>query len=1380
MRTHQRIRMNVAVAFLISFLGIGLFIPDTTNARLKNSAEQPQVSMLQQGLQKSTQLNLPGSMLSWIGQGNLTTYTISNTGQNGYFEPPPGWSGYNDEFPFGYTSGNGRTGEFPRGTAQYYVWAAGVWIGAKAQGWDKPRVATAAYYSDQSVLSRLWQSNEIFNSSNAPESNLEGALMFKQKNQEPQDYQTNWAYFVPKSGDMILDYNQYTHSQGDTVYRLDYTDINQRRRHYFQTADISVDTNLIYLRPNRTFKDTTGLPEPEIKRLVYGDIVSDEDTYAMFGDMVPEDDAVTMFTFGYDEKPVGISVVQRTYSWGIDDWIYLDYKITNMNDFPLDSVYIGYFMDNDVGPNAEDDLIGFDENLNLGYSYDSDFQEEGWQTGAGYIGSVFVRTPRDANTGEEIGLTGFQTWIRTDLGHSEPFAGDPDDLGRDDLKYKELEFTRFEEYKEPTDVRQLISSGPYLHLEPGQTITATIAIVGGASLADLKENTKEAISKYQSGYISAEPPPSPTLTAQPANKTVFLSWNDSPEQARDPFTGEKDHAGYRVYKSLTGLEGDWTKLAEYDVNDDSSKNEVTMKYKRGGAKLDAKFLGFGPVNDPELALDKFTGDEYTIEFYYDPYDQVDWTKTNNQTIDTTWVRTQTNSDGTLDTLGHFPRKIAVYDKTQNRYLQYNKNATPGTDETGWNMMRQEVDGGGGAALYVTGTDSVYVNRAILGNLGNDLPYYRCRYVNGKPYGYILYFDGMYFMIQNGVREPNEPIGQTYSPGDKDMFLIQGYLKDALGNQSGLRYSYEDGDLINGKTYYYSVTSYDRGDPAQGIPSLESSKYQNLVAVAPQPVALQYDGEVDINDVNHSQGSSTSGIDVVIRDPLKITGDEYEVRFQSKSATFSAEYYKPVNDDTTLFPSVTFNGDSVETSVTYVNPYVGYDFSQKQTTHLRIPQQYFQARYTGDVNIPQSGDYDFAVDYANGGVRLEIDGSEVLNSYSKAGTGHFHYKTGQADTTLSLEADQHRFSLEYIAKTDPSINFRYGLSGSALTNVLPKADPADSLANSWMLINVSKSDTILKYWNVFNSYDLDQNAKFTSDDAPEGFYTRINKKGLVIGQVEWRSSSNRTNTFKFEPLTEQMEPYEYRITFADPNDLSTWSPSGWMEYMRYRGVSTFEQYVPWTVENMTLGIRARSWLKSGLSSGQLGWFDSTGVERYNDQLLQVLKEDTRADSTVDQGAFGFKITTIDTVLRQVVYLEPPGVGDTVYVRPTIPLSIGDLFDFTTKGLLAKAQTVDLNRIRVVPNPYYIRAAWDENQYNQWIEFRHLPSNCTIRIFTVAGTLVRTIHKEPGAPGSSTEYSGTAKWDLRNSRGVKAASGLYIYQVESKFGEKVGKFAIVMGP
>ena len=128
-------------------------------------------------LSKTTNYDqVPDPVLSWVGAGFFGQYTISNTGQSGVFEPPPGWDGYNGEFPVGYSAYNGRTGEFPNGTNQFYTWGAGLWIGGKSENFNTPedrsitignktienvRVATTAYYSEMSSISRLWQSNQL-------------------------------------------------------------------------------------------------------------------------------------------------------------------------------------------------------------------------------------------------------------------------------------------------------------------------------------------------------------------------------------------------------------------------------------------------------------------------------------------------------------------------------------------------------------------------------------------------------------------------------------------------------------------------------------------------------------------------------------------------------------------------------------------------------------------------------------------------------------------------------------------------------------------------------------------------------------------------------------------------------------------------------------------------------------------------------------------------------------------------------------------------------------------------------------------------------------------------------------------------------------------
>jgi hypothetical protein len=68
-------------------------------------------------------------LISWIGVGRLGKVTVTNTGDNGYYERPAGWPGYDGTQVSGFGTGNGNTGEFPQGANQHYIWDAGIWIG---------------------------------------------------------------------------------------------------------------------------------------------------------------------------------------------------------------------------------------------------------------------------------------------------------------------------------------------------------------------------------------------------------------------------------------------------------------------------------------------------------------------------------------------------------------------------------------------------------------------------------------------------------------------------------------------------------------------------------------------------------------------------------------------------------------------------------------------------------------------------------------------------------------------------------------------------------------------------------------------------------------------------------------------------------------------------------------------------------------------------------------------------------------------------------------------------------------------------------------------------------------------------------------------------
>lgn len=118
--------------------------------------------------------------------------------------------------------------------------------------------------------------------------------------------------------------------------------------------------------------------------------------------------------------------------------------------------------------------------------------------------------------------------------------------------------------------------------------------------------------------------------------------------------------------------------------------------------------------------------------------------------------------------------------------------------------------------------------------------------------------------------------------------------------------------------------------------------------------------------------------------------------------------------------------------------------------------------------------------------------------------------------------------------------------------------------------------------------------------------------------------------------------------------------------------------------------------------------------------------------------------------------------------------------------------DHETVYVVPNPYRGEAVWDGSRDREkYLWFINLPKRATIRIYTIAGDLVKTIEFD-GATydagdirGLKTEGEdvsipgGICGWDLISNKDQAVASGLYIYSVENRMTGKnqVGKFMII---
>ncbi len=105
---------------------------------------------------------------------------------------------------------------------------------------------------------------------------------------------------------------------------------------------------------------------------------------------------------------------------------------------------------------------------------------------------------------------------------------------------------------------------------------------------------------------------------------------------------------------------------------------------------------------------------------------------------------------------------------------------------------------------------------------------------------------------------------------------------------------------------------------------------------------------------------------------------------------------------------------------------------------------------------------------------------------------------------------------------------------------------------------------------------------------------------------------------------------------------------------------------------------------------------------------------------------------------------------------------------------------LSKILVVPNPFKQQSGFLGSDEKKRLAFVNIPEKCTIRIYTLALDLVRTIEHTEG--GVQTWGSSSGKDYMMTDFGQNVMPGLYIYHVESHVpgheGESsVGKFIII---
>jgi len=181
----------------------------------------------------------------------------------------------------------------------------------------------------------------------------------------------------------------------------------------------------------------------------------------------------------------------------------------------------------------------------------------------------------------------------------------------------------------------------------------------------------------------------------------------------------------------------------------------------------------------------------------------------------------------------------------------------------------------------------------------------------------------------------------------------------------------------------------------------------------------------------------------------------------------------------------------------------------------------------------------------------------------------------------------------------------------------------------------------------------------------------------------------------------------------------------------------------------------------------------------DTIPMIYKDQTQ----VDENAYQWIDEDVFNGFTYIYSLSAYRFGAGGNIEESVKIADLNNIDNISNAVSVEPQTLpitdetDMNRIKVVPNPYVVSAAWDEARLGNTpfgepirnLAFTHLPEICTIKIFTLDGDLIKSIEHNSN--------SGREEWNLLTSERRPIVSGIYFYHVKSDLGEKIGRFAVI---
>ena len=266
-----------------------------------------------------------------------------------------------------------------------------------------------------------------------------------------------------------------------------------------------------------------------------GDGRVDEDYEAISQQMLVceySDDTIEAREQSPEHRPLHLGVRQRTFAWSTADaneFIGIEYTITNTGAERLRDVYLGFFVDADAGPKSRggfysDDAAGIARidtvvvdplgtgpcasmQVRLEMPYLSDVPDDGARHHGGdvpgYIGSLILGHTVDAHGARAPTSVGVRAIAQ--FSGEEPYPlGDPDtDLERYDLLSGEVVPNRHG-VMQAHDYRWVMSAGPFPELPPDSSIVLQACLVVGDGYHGLVRNAVLAKRVFDGAHMDLD------------------------------------------------------------------------------------------------------------------------------------------------------------------------------------------------------------------------------------------------------------------------------------------------------------------------------------------------------------------------------------------------------------------------------------------------------------------------------------------------------------------------------------------------------------------------------------------------------------------------------------------------------------------------------------------------------------------------------------------------------------------------------------------------------------------------------------------------------------------------------------------------------------